>query len=162
MKKYLVLAAMAATMVAPGAAQAKRYNLIMTFGQDVLVAGKEDDVAIRAQCIQNDGFGNDVVRVYAKVGHNSVMKGIDYFGGAGSYASAATAPADAEVLVGGDQTGTEFFGNQIDSGFVLNLTTMHGYAFTLESSILGVNGGGTNDCVLSINLDAIKKFKTVE
>jgi len=163
MKRYLLLAAIAATLVAPAAAHAKRYNLLMTYGQDILVAGKEDDVAIRAQCIQNEGgMGADVLRVYAVVGHNSVMKGGgNSYTGNGLYLTAVTPAASASVSGVSALTGDEYFQSAIDAGFVLNLTTRRGFTFTLESSVLGLNSGA-NDCLLSINLDAIKKFKTVE
>jgi len=162
MKRYLLLAAMAATLVAPAAAHAKRYNLLMTYGQDILLAGKVDDVAIRAQCIQNEGgMGFDVLRVYAVVAQNSVLRGSNSYPGNGSYLTAVTPAASAQVNVVSALTGDENFNGTIDSGFVLNLTTRHGFTYTAETTVLGLNSGA-NDCVLSINLDAIKKFKTVE
>lgn len=162
MKKLTTLAVLVAALALPAAAQAKRYNLIMTFGQDILLAGKEDDVAIRAQCIQNENaMGYDVVRVYAKTAHNAALRGSDTYGGNGFYLTAVTAPSDSEAVAVAVTTGQEYFGVPIDAGMVLNLTTRRGFTWTSESVIAGINNGA-NDCVLSINLDAIKKFKTVE
>jgi hypothetical protein len=160
MKKSLILLALVAASLAPQVAHAKRYNLTMTFGQDILIAGKETDIAIRAQCLLNQG-GLDQVRVYAVTANNAVLRSFDSYTGNGTYLTAVTPVVDSELFVVNATTGLEFFGSVIDSGYVLNLTTMHGFAYSLESTVAGTNSG-VNDCILSMNLDAIKKFKVAQ
>lgn len=158
LKKTMLLSTLALSLLAPAAAHAKRYSFTMTYGQDVVVAGK-DDVSVRARCVQNeDGSGFDVLRIYAVTANNAVTRGANTYQGNGSYLTSTDLPVDSTLLVISTPSGAEYFSNSIDSGFVLNLTTKTGFAYAAESTVMGLNSGGTN-CRLSINLDSIKKFK---
>lgn len=157
MKKHLILAAVAAILLSPPAAYAKRYNLDLSFGQDVLVVGK-DDVGLRVQCLQNQG-GNDVLRLYAVTANDAVSRGAyGSYNGDGSYLTPVT-PAISSTL-GALQypTGTEVILNNTDAGGVLNLTTMHGYTLNVESAVFALNAAGS-DCLFSIDVSEVKKFK---
>lgn len=157
MKRTLIFAALLATLVSPAAAHAKRYNLLLDFGQDVLVVGK-DDVGVRAQCVQNDG-GFDLVRLYAVTANNAVMHGaFAGYPGNGNYLTGVTPVISSMLGAGGASTGQENFSAMIDGGKVLNLTSMHGYTVNLESTVFGVNAG-PSDCTLSVDIREVKKFK---
>ena len=156
MKKLLVVAALASSLLAPQAADAKRYNLTMTFGQDILLASN-GSVTVRARCILND-FGIDRLQVYATTTSNAVMRAANSYAGNGSYLTAVTAPSASLLTQVGVATGTEFVAGSIDSGYVVNIESAQGFVVRTESSPLGVNTGG-DDCLLSIDLVAIKKFK---
>lgn len=157
MKQLLVVSALAALFVAPSAAEAKRYNLTMTFGQDVLLVGK-DDINLRARCLQNDG-GSDKVQVYAVTASNAVLRGtLGSYLGNGNYLTAVTPIELSRLLSKSTATGTPQMVNDIDGGSVLNLATKRGFTLSAESSILGLNVNG-NDCTLSVEIDKITKFK---
>lgn len=157
MKAFILLGMMAAALAAPTAAHAKRQNLILNFGQDVLIAGK-DDVAIRAQCVQNEG-GFDVVRVYAVSANDAVADAsFGNYTGDGDYLTSMSTPLQGMLTFHQKTSGVEGFYAQSDGGHVLNLTTMHGYVLTVESTMLGLNSNG-NDCLLSVDVQEVKKFK---
>jgi len=159
MKTLVIIGLLAMALVAPPAAHAKRYNLALNFGQDVLVVGK-DDVGIRAQCVQNEGgMGSDVVRIYAVTANNAVLRGSfgGYYGD-GSYLTPATPISASPITFTSTTSGQEYFYTWADSGSVLNLTTMHGYELNAESTVLGLNSGG-DDCLVSVDVKEIKKFK---
>lgn len=157
MKAFVILGLVAAVLMAPQAAHAKRQNLILNFGQDVLIAGK-DDVGVRAQCVQNEG-GVDVVRIYAVTANNAVLDGAftGHFGN-GDYLTAMSPLPDSVLTFNQQGTGMESIYTWSDGGHVLNLTTMHGYVLTFEATMLTLNLGG-NDCMLSVDVSEVKKFK---
>lgn len=160
MKRIFTVTAMAVLMLVPALAQAKRVNRTLIFGQDTLIEGK-DDISIHAQCIQNDGgSGDDRIRVYAVTQDDAILRGTDNYLGS-SFLTSVTPPADSEIMTFYATSGQEAFTHRIDLGFVMNLTTGRGFTFTAETSLLGLNSNGI-DCMLSIDLDKIKKFKAAK
>lgn len=161
MKKIHAALALAALLAGPATAEAKRYSLVLDYGQDVLVAGK-DDLNIRAQCVENEG-GLDVARIYAVTQDNAVAVTVfgDTYYGNGSYLTSVAVPADSELLARSATSGVEAFLSVLDGGFVLNLTTQNGFGVSAESAIIGLNLGD-GDCHLSFDLDKIKKFKAAK
>lgn len=154
MKGILMGAALAALLVTPAPSAAKRYNLTLKFGQDVLVA-KHGTVSVRAQCLANQG-GSDLLRIYAATTATAIS--LNGFTGNGSYLTPMT-PAPAAVL--GTVTavlGVEKFGYTIDKGGVMDVVTQVGLAVRGETALLGLNSGG-DDCLLSVDLVPFKKFK---
>lgn len=149
-------------LLAPAAAEAKRYNLTLTFGQDVLVVGDES-VAVRARCVQNEsGGGLDAVRLYATTSENAVLRGaFTSYTGDGDYLTSSTLPLSSQLTFHYGPTGVEGFYTWSDAGFVQNLTTQTGFALRAEATVLGLNTSGA-DCLVSVDVESIRKFRAAE
>lgn len=162
MNRALLIAILAFAIMAPSAAVAKRINRSLIFGQDALLA-KNGPVSLRARCVLNDG-GFDRVEVYATTTSNAVMRGAvggvfhGVYNGNGTYLTAVSPPESAVVAGILANTGEERVNNAIDGGFVVNIAEMRGFTIRAESSLLGINTGGKH-CILSLDFDALKKFK---
>ena len=155
--RLLVASTFAIVALAPAAAHAKRVSLALAFGDDVLLAGDET-LSLRAQCLANDA-GSDRVRIYAVTASNAVLRGVDGYGGNGSYLLPGTPVVDSELARSSVTPGTEQAGFQIDAGaFVFNLEARIGYGLAQETTVLTLNVGAA-DCLLSADIETIKKFK---
>ena len=156
MKRFFLAAAATSLLVTPAPASAKRLNLTMNFGQDVLIA-ENGAVALRAQCLANEG-GLDILRVYATTTSPAVLRGHANYPGAGSFLTPASVPAASQVVQSVVTTGLEGFNAGFDGGFVLNVATQEGITVRNETVLLGINSGD-DDCLLSLDLTPVKKFK---
>lgn len=149
----------------PFSAHAKRTSLALTFGQDVEIISK-DDVSLRAACVENapSEEGDDLVMVYASTTASAaVMEGEDSFSGDGDYLLSTTPSTDSQLL--SNNSGDEDFDNDSDEGFVLSLDTLTGFVVHGDSAILAVNPSSPEtdaDCLISVDIEKIKKFKTVK
>jgi len=154
MKRFLMGVALAALLLPPAPSAAKRHNLTLKFGQDVLVA-KHGTVSVRAQCLANHA-GADRLQIYAATTGIAVSLGA--FMGNGSYLTPMTLADEATIIAAAAAVGAEQYGSTIDRGGVMDVFTQTGLAFQTATALLGLNSGG-DDCLLSIDVVPFKKFK---
>lgn len=168
MKKVTLLAVLFCVMLSSSLAfaGAKRVNVHMAFGTDVLIITNQT-VSLRGQCVLIDGFGDSRVSLYATTTSptGTVLEGTDTFNGTNrNFLSPSTLPEDARLISNSALVGEVNWDNDTSEGFVLdtfNLGSSNkppGLAVVGDTAILGLTGDG---CYISVVIEKIKKFKTM-
>ncbi len=175
MKKVILLAVLFCFTLSSSFAfaGAKRVNVHMAFGTDVLIIANKT-VSLRAECILDDGGVTEedpleprtVVRLYATTTSSTgtVMDGADNFDGnlAGDFLLPTTLPEDAELMRETTEVGTVDWDNDTSEGFVLDTSDLAnsnkapGLAVEGDTAIFGLTADG---CYISVAIEKIKKFK---
>lgn len=163
----LRLAAAAAVILLPFTASAdlNSIELKLVYGQDVKLESYSG-ITVRARChksvveTQNGLQTNDTITIYATTTSDAAMKGLNEYLGGDSYLTAATPWEQSVLLQHSAMEGMESFQGvnlSFPVGWAYNIQNEAGLGVEAESSLLAVNPGGHQGCVISVNVDKINE-----